>query len=111
MAIEAKIEWQGESHVLHSEGSGVLEALNNALNKYLDVKYQILEYQQHALSQSSDSRAISYVAISEPIEHGHMIYHGAGTSSNITKSSLRALVSAYNRSYVLKQNKQQRPHC
>lgn len=102
VAIEAEIDWHDSSHTISSKGSGVLEALNNALNEFLSMNFEILEYQQHALTQSSASRALSYVTMRDPVGEAGVIYQGAGTSSNITKSSLRALVSAYNRAYKAK---------
>lgn len=103
VAIEAEIDWLDSSHTISLEGSGVLEALNNALNEFLSLNFEILEYQQHALTQSSASRALSYVTMHDPEGEARDVYQGAGTSSNITKSSLRALVSAYNRAYKAKQ--------
>ena len=46
------------------------------------------------LEYGTKARAISYVQIAD--NEGGM-YFGAGTSSNITKSSLRAVVSAANK--------------
>ncbi len=102
VAIDAEIDWFDSHHRISAEGSGVLEAFNNALNEFLSMNFEILEYQQHALTQSSASRALSYVTMSDSKGEIREIHQGAGTSSNITKSSLRALVSAYNRAYKAK---------
>ena len=55
---------------------------------------EVIDYREHSMEYGTKARAISYVQIAD--NEGGM-YFGAGTSSNITKSSLRAVVSAANK--------------
>lgn len=75
-----------------AEGNGRLNAVSNALKKFLGVEYTLTDYEEHALTQRSSSKAISYVGI----ESGGKAYWGAGVDEDIITSSVKALVSAIN---------------
>ena len=75
-----------------AEGNGRLNAVSNALKKFLCVEYTLTDYEEHALTQRSSSKAISYVGI----ESGGKSYWGAGVDEDIITSSVKALVSAIN---------------
>ena len=82
----------GKESVVKSNGNGRLDAVSNALKKFLKTDYVLTGYEQHALSQSSASKALSYVGV----ESGGKTYWGAGVDDDIIKSSYKALVSAVN---------------
>ena len=73
-------------------GNGRLDAVSNALKKALGADYTLTDYEEHALSQRSSSRAISYVGI----ESGGKKFWGAGVDEDIITSSVKALVTAIN---------------
>lgn len=75
-----------------AEGNGRLNAVSNALKKFLGVEYTLTDYEEHALTQRSSSKAISYVGI----ESGGKSHWGAGVDEDIITSSVKALVSAIN---------------
>lgn len=76
-------------------GNGRLDAVSNALKECdLDLDYAITTYTEHALEVGSDSRACSYVAITD--KDGNLFW-GVGIHSDIINSSVNALVSAINR--------------
>ena len=76
-------------------GNGLLAGFVNAFCEYTGVKFYINNYSQHSMKSGSDSAAISYVEIK--VDGSDKTYLGAGVSSSVTKSSVRAVVSAYNR--------------
>ena len=96
VAIDAKVIYQGQEKEIHGEGNGVLAAFSHALEEMLSISIEIMDYRQHSLTSGTKARAISYIQMSDG--QGN-IFYGAGTSSNITKSSLRALVSAVNQKW------------
>ena len=49
-------------------------------------------YEQHALSEKSDSKALSFVGL----EKGGKFYWGAGINDDIIRSSVDALAAAMN---------------
>ena len=75
-----------------SKGNGRLDAVSNALKAYFGKEYTLSCYEQHALTQGSRSKAISYVGVEAD---GKMIF-GAGVDDDIITSSYKALVSAVN---------------
>ena len=82
----------GAEHVVRANGNGRLDAVSNALKKFFSVNYLLTGYEQHALSDSSSAKAISYVGV----ESGGSAFWGAGIDDDIIKSSYKALVSAVN---------------
>ena len=87
-----EIKERGQSTVVEATGNGRLDAVSNALKKHFGISYNITGYEQHALSSGSFAQAISYLGV-EMREH---VYWGAGENSDITISSMQALVSALN---------------
>ena len=78
--------------VAEAEGNGRLDAVTNALKKHFGLAFTLTTYEQHALSEKSDSKALSYVGI----EKDGKFYWGAGIDEDIIKSSIDALVCAMN---------------
>jgi 2-isopropylmalate synthase len=74
-------------------GNGLLDAFCQGLQKYLQIPMEITAYHEHALERGSTSKAITYVQLQNG---GTDRYIGAGISSSISKSSLRAILSAVN---------------
>ncbi|HCT63923.1 MAG TPA: 2-isopropylmalate synthase [Lachnospiraceae bacterium] len=94
VAIEAEITYYGEPITVCGNGNGIIDAFTHALEKHFKVKLEINDYREHSMEYGTKARAISYVQISDC---NGKIGFGAGTSSNIIKSSLRAIVSAVNK--------------
>ena len=85
----------GKKSLVKANGNGRLDAVSNALKTFLDADYVLTGYEQHALSDTSRSQAISYVGI----ESAGKSFWGAGIDDDIIKSSYKALVSAVNNLY------------
>ena len=73
----------------------ILDAFVNAFGEYAGTKFSINMYNEHAMKSGTDSAAITYIEIKR--ESDGQIFLGAGVSSSVTKSSVRAIISAYNR--------------
>ena len=80
------------SQVVNAKGNGRLDAVTNALKSYFKVDFVLTTYEQHALSEKSDSDALSFVGLEKDGKH----YWGAGVDEDIIQSSINALVSALN---------------
>ena len=88
------IELDGSLKEVEASGNGRLDAVSNAIIKTIGPIYTLDTYTEHALEVNSSAKAASYVAIQD--ENGDLTW-GAGISSDIIVSSIRALVSAVNR--------------
>ena len=84
---------RGKTIVTEASGNGRLDAVSNALKKAYELKYTLETYQEHALEQSSSSKAIAYVGIRKP--DGTLAW-GAGVDQDIIRASIDALVTAIN---------------
>ena len=83
----------GERYTIKSGGDGRLDAVSNAVKKFLGKTFTITTYTEHALTVSSKSDAVSYVGI----EADGKTYWGVGIHKDITDSSVAALFSALDR--------------
>lgn len=97
--IEAEINtvFAGEKKTTKAEGNGRLNAVSNALKAAYGLKYDVHTYQEHALEQSSSSRAIAYVGIKK--EDGSLSW-GAAVDHDIIRASIDALINAINNANI-----------
>ena len=97
---EITIEVDGVHKVYHGHGNGRLDAVSNAIMKHFDIKFDISTYSEHALSLGSNSQACAYVGIE--VEGKSGIVWGAGIRDDIIDASVQALISALNRTHLIK---------
>jgi len=94
VAIEAEVEYNGEKHFVSAEGNGVVSAFCHSIKEMIGMDIDIVDYRGHSTEHGTKARAISYIEIKG--QDGKR-YYGAGTSSSVGKSSLRAVVSTINK--------------
>lgn len=76
----------------------VTDAVSNIIKQYFGISYELTVYEEHALSQGSSSKAMSYVGITCD---GKMFW-GVGIDDDIITSSINALVVAVNQLSAIK---------
>ncbi|MBQ9512599.1 MAG: 2-isopropylmalate synthase [Lachnospiraceae bacterium] len=86
------IEHNDKEITVSAGGNGRLDAVSNAIKDYFRVEYDLISYEEHALSSGTTSKAVSYVGIS----YRAHTYWGVGIDEDIIKSSIDALASAVN---------------
>ncbi len=86
------ITYQGKTETVHMDGNGRLDAVSNAVKKYLDISFTLTTYTEHALEVHSDSKAVAYVGL----ERDGKTHWGVGIHSDIINSSISAFLSALN---------------
>ncbi|HSO49295.1 MAG TPA: 2-isopropylmalate synthase, partial [Acidimicrobiia bacterium] len=91
--INAIVRHDDEEVEIHSEGGGSIEAFVNAMIANFDVSCRVLDYHEHSIGAGTDAQAVSYVEI----EVGKHTIWGVGIHSDVTTSSLQAIVSGINR--------------
>ncbi len=90
---KATVESEGRTAVINGQGNGRLDAVSNAIRSYLDVDYELVDYEQHSLTKGSSSKAVSYVSITKDGQ----TFWGVGIDEDIIKSSYQALEVAVNK--------------
>ncbi len=94
MHVTMKVEAYGEVRTIQAEGSGRLSAVSRALRHELNIDISDLSYTEHALERGTDSKAVTYVSITD--KNGNVEW-GVGVNNDIIYSSVDALFSAINR--------------
>ncbi|MBD8869996.1 2-isopropylmalate synthase [Nocardioides donggukensis] len=93
--LSVNVYVEGELVSLTGEGNGPIAAFVNALNELpQEFDVRVLDYSEHALSAGGDAIAAAYVECAV----GDQILWGVGLDANIVTASLKAVISAVNRS-------------
>ncbi len=92
---EASLVIEGKSVLVEAEGNGPIDAFVRALGKAGLPSFDVLSYSEHSLGQGAEARAVSYIQIRSGT---HAAFFGAGIDTNIELASIKAVVSALNRS-------------
>ncbi|MCQ0032989.1 2-isopropylmalate synthase [Burkholderia glumae] len=92
--IVLSAEIHGERRELRGEGNGPLDALMNALRTPL----RIQNYEERALSQGADAKAVAIAELAGEGVPGSAF--GVGIDANLTTASIRAVISGINRAYA-----------
>jgi len=79
---------------LSGSGNGVVAAFVDALERFIGRQIVLVEYSEHALSQSADAEAVCYIQLNIDGERSC----GVGRSHDIVQASLRAILGALGRS-------------
>lgn len=93
--FKGKMTIDGTDEVaLSGVGNGPIDAFFNAITQVGLDKYEFISYSQHAISQGSDSKAVSYIELKRP--DGKNIF-GIGIDSNVNVASVLGVLNAINR--------------
>ncbi len=92
---EATIKYEGKTHKLTGAGNGPIDAFVNALGTAGVPRFEVLSYAEHSLGKGAEARAAAYIEVKMP---RGLTFFGAGIDTNIELASIKALVSALNRS-------------
>jgi len=92
--ITARMTVSGEPVVVQGSGNGSLDAFAEGLREFTGMSLRVLDYAEHAKGTGSAATAVAYIQAMV----GDREIWGCGMHTDITTASLRALVSAVNRS-------------
>ena len=91
----ATVQHNGERRYLAGTGNGPIAAFVQALNEAGVPSFEVAYYSEHALSSGAQASAIAYIQIK--LDETTTRW-GAGVDTNIELASIRAVLSALNRS-------------
>ncbi|MFD5118039.1 2-isopropylmalate synthase [Streptomyces sp. NPDC058385] len=91
--LNVSADVDGEATVLTGTGNGPISAFFDALQA-VGIDARLLDYQEHTMSEGASAQAASYIECAI----GDKVLWGIGIDANTTRASLKAVVSAVNRS-------------
>ncbi|MCX4148570.1 2-isopropylmalate synthase [Paraburkholderia madseniana] len=91
--IKLTVDINGSRRVLSGEGNGPLDALMHAIG----VPVRIQHYEERALTQGADARAVAVAEMAGADVAGSAF--GVGIDANLVTASIRAVISGVNRAY------------
>ncbi|MAA87690.1 2-isopropylmalate synthase [Haliea salexigens] len=80
-------------NALTGTGNGVVASFVDAMQRFTGRQIVLVEYSEHALSQSADAEAVCYIQLNIDGER----YCGVGRSPDIIQASLEGILGAINR--------------
>ena len=92
-ALTAEVVADGRVRQVEGVGNGPISAFCDALAT-IGVTARVLDYNEHALTEGTDAQAAAYVEC----EIGDQVFWGVGIDTNTVTASMRAVLSAVNRS-------------
>ena len=94
---EARIK-VGENVVdLNGTGSGPIDAFVDGLVLALNEPLNVMDYQEYALGEGKDARAICILAITDDQQQN---YYGVGISQNTTTAAFKSIIASINRKWA-----------
>ena len=90
-----RVSYHGELHELRASGNGPIDAFVLALQQGHLANFTVLSYSEHALGQGANAQAAAYIQIQTEED---TTFFGAAIDTNITLASVKAILSALNRS-------------
>ena len=91
--LSAEISLNGKAREVEGAGNGPISAFCDALAS-VAIDVRVLDYAEHALTEGTDAQAAAYVEIAT----GGKVFWGVGIDTNTAAASMRAVLSAVNRS-------------
>ena len=91
--LSAEVRVDGATREVEGTGNGPISAFCDALAS-IGIDARVLDYHEHALTAGSDAQAAAYVEC----EIGGQVLWGVGVDANTVIASMRAVLSAVNRS-------------
>jgi len=91
--IEATLRLGGAERIAKGQGNGPIAAFVDALGRDAGIAVEVVDYTEHAMGEGADAAAVAYVEA----RIGGKTRWGVGIHGNIALASLRAVVSAVNR--------------
>ena len=92
-ALSAEISVNGKAQEIEGVGNGPISAFCAALAS-VGIDVRVLDYAEHALTEGTDAQAAAYVEVAT----GGEVFWGVGIDTNTATASMRAVLSAVNRS-------------
>ncbi|MFO1448127.1 MAG: 2-isopropylmalate synthase [Opitutaceae bacterium] len=95
VTCQAELLIKGQRRLVSGSGNGPIDAFVHAMREAGLPSFELLSYSEHSLGSGAEARAVSYIQIKTG---SGRTFFGAGIDTNIELASIKAVVSALNRS-------------
>jgi 2-isopropylmalate synthase len=92
--FKGKIEFENDIFEISSHGNGPVDAFVNAIKKLGMHDYELVSYNEQAVSAGATSKALAYIELKS--KNSAAVF-GAGLDDDISIASIKAVISAMNR--------------
>ncbi|MFP4153351.1 MAG: 2-isopropylmalate synthase [Alkalispirochaeta sp.] len=99
LSCTARVRMEGKEAEVTGIGNGPISAFVHALEGQGWKDFDLTDFHEHAIGTGADTEAVAYIQIELP--HGKKFW-GVGINSNIDTAGIGALVSAFNRSRMVR---------
>ncbi|MEL0636365.1 2-isopropylmalate synthase [Marinomonas sp. TI.3.20] len=94
--VRAELLSDSGSVKISGSGNGALSAFSEALGNHFNMRVDIIQYQEHALTVGSDSQAIAYVQVNINGDR----FNGVAIDNDIVSASIQALLATVNQKAI-----------
>lgn len=91
-SVTAELTHKDGSISIEGEGNGALSAFTTALSNHFGIRVDIVQYQEHALTNGSDSQAIAYIQANIDGDR----FNGVAIDNDIVSASIQAVLATVN---------------
>ena len=91
---QARVQVGDNELKIEGEGTGPIDAFVNALTLTLNESINVVDYQEYALNEGSQAKAISIIKIADSKANKCF---GVGISPNTTTAAFKSIIAALNR--------------
>ena len=95
--LSATVDWQGAARAVQGQGNGPIDAFASALSAAVGGPVRVIDYQQHAIGEGADARAMAYVELRLGDSPA---FFGVGTDSDTSAAAMQALISGLYRAHA-----------
>ena len=92
--LSATVPWAGGQHKVQGQGNGPIDAFAQALGSLIGQSVRVVDYQQHAIAEGADARAMAYIELRLGDSPA---FFGVGADSDTSAAAMQALLSGLNR--------------
>lgn len=104
--VVAVLGKSGVEGIIQGVGNGPVDAFVNGIRDYFRISLDVVLFAEHALEQGAGAKAIAYAGIRQD----DVTSYGAGVDQNISRASIKAVVSALNRMESGRKTEERKKH-
>lgn len=100
-SIKLGLDIEGKSVKLSGSGNGPISAFLDAVSTELGTRFEVVNYNEHAIGKGTQSKAATFVELSFVDNNGKQVKEwGCGVNLDVSEASFEAILSVVNKRYA-----------